>query len=715
MKKLLYTLLSTALFGSIANAQITGSDCFLKGTYVEVGLNSCGVYGSVPAPPDGYHPNAGGLGFVADSDQDGWDVGTPNYCGDYFVPGAPVEGWQIQIGSDVYTNTDNGCATDEIPGDITEYFFEDDIYTAVWEGDISDYDLHITQTTTLPLDALYFVTRVLLCNDGTEDINDLYYERNVDPDQESILGGGATTYNEVIFNPPADEKALVISEGLLYGCYLGIGAKDPNARVSYGNFSTTDGTPEDVFEGTGGYSISGSETGDIANQVSIFVESITPGTCRCVAFAYVLNEEDLDEALEATASYNVLVNGEVVPGSEYTAVCEPGGTVDMEIVGADTSYEWTWFPSLGLDTDTGKHVIATVTDSVTYTAIGVGGFCGDATIIVNLMVDDFEKADAGDDEDICAGLSTTLHGDGGIYDSIYSWSPALGLDDPNIAEPVASPSGTVTYTLTTTDQFGCSAVDEITITVNPLPDVNAGSDGQFCIDGEYQLEATGAETYVWTPTTGLSDPNIANPVSTVDEGTTYTVTGTDANGCINTDDVSLTVDLLPDVTAVADPYSIDAFLGETSQLNVLTGGEIFSWEPPTGLSSTTIQNPVANPMDTTIYVVTVTDKNGCVNSDTVIINAKGEITIDFPNAFSPNGDGLNDTYYPIIQGSGVLINYQIFNRWGEMVYEGVPGTSGWDGTFNGSESAVGSYAITINAATSLGEKKFEKGYFTLVR
>lgn len=108
MKHLHKLLILLFVLNTIATkAQIVGANAFMKGDFVEVGINACGAYGSNAAPPAGYHPNVfSGMGFVADSDMDGWASGSPNYCGDYFVPGSPVEGWQIQIGGAVYTNTD---------------------------------------------------------------------------------------------------------------------------------------------------------------------------------------------------------------------------------------------------------------------------------------------------------------------------------------------------------------------------------------------------------------------------------------------------------------------------------------------------------------------------------------------------------------------------------------------------------------------------------
>jgi hypothetical protein len=83
-----------------AFAQLVAGESFLKGDYVEVGVAINGAYGTNNPAPAGYHGRAPGpeLGFVSDPDKDGWTVGTPNYCGDYFLPGVPQEGWDIQVG-----------------------------------------------------------------------------------------------------------------------------------------------------------------------------------------------------------------------------------------------------------------------------------------------------------------------------------------------------------------------------------------------------------------------------------------------------------------------------------------------------------------------------------------------------------------------------------------------------------------------------------------
>jgi hypothetical protein len=102
-KSLLYQLFIAIflLSAPIVRAQMVGADVFIQGDYVEIGVGTGGWYGTGAAAPSGYHPRTPGptLGFVSDPDKDGFTVGTPTFCGDYFVPGFPQEGWDIQVGS----------------------------------------------------------------------------------------------------------------------------------------------------------------------------------------------------------------------------------------------------------------------------------------------------------------------------------------------------------------------------------------------------------------------------------------------------------------------------------------------------------------------------------------------------------------------------------------------------------------------------------------
>ncbi len=638
MKQLHNLLLAGTLLVSVAaNAQIVGANAFMKGTYVEVGVNTCGVYGSNVLPPAGYHPTEfSGLGFVADSDMDGWNVGTPDYCGDYFVPGSPVEGWEIQVGAGVYTNTDQYCWTSEIPGDVTSYDYSAGTYTVIWEGNIAALNLSVTQTTTLPEDARYFVTRILLCNDGATDLTDVYYKRNVDPDQDQPWSFDFTTYNEVVYNPPADPDALVTAEGLTYGCFLGMGARDENARVSFGCFSTTDGTPAQAWAGTsvcpwsGGYSATGNITADCATQVTFKIPVIAAGECQCIAFAYILDADDLDEALEATSSIGVAADGVDISASGVTLVC-PGDSVELNIIGGE-DYDWTWTPSTGLSSSVGDTVWASPDITTTYLATGVG-ICGTIEREVTVEVPPPPIANAGPDMSLCPGDTIHLAGSGGVT---YKWTPPSYLDIDTIANPaVMDPLTNMFYQLVIWDSNGCSDTDDVFVSLYELPTVDAGEDVYMALGGFAQLNASGAVDYTWTPADFLTD----------------------------------------------------AF----------------------------ISNPQAFPEDTTVYYVTGVDANGCENFDSVTVFVLEQTTIVLPNAFTPNEDGINDVWKPVLVGIGEIEYFAVYNRWGEMLFESSDPTIGWDGTFQTNLQEIGNYITYVKGLDGFGNEIVKSGMVLLMR
>jgi len=171
--------------------------------------------------------------------------------------------------------------------------------------------------------------------------------------------------------------------------------------------------------------------------------------------------------------------------------------------------------------------------------------------------------------------------------------------------------------------------------------------------------------------------------------------------------------------------TIDIYMGETVVLNA-EGAVEYVWTPATGLSSSTIEDPTANPEVTTLYVVTGVDANGCVDVDSILIFVVGEINVEIPTAFSPNGDNLNDTWSPFVTGSGCIDGYTIYNRLGQAVFEG-PGicpdfpcapndtNCGWNGTIDGTEQELGTYVVVIRFSTTDGLERLWSGNFTLVR
>jgi len=213
------------------------------------------------------------------------------------------------------------------------------------------------------------------------------------------------------------------------------------------------------------------------------------------------------------------------------------------------------------------------------------------------------------DATICEGTTMQLNTTGA---AAYSWSPATGLSNPNIANPIATPLTTTQYIVTGTTANNCTAKDTVLITVSPKPVVTITNDTTICQNASVQLLAAGGTSYVWTPAGSLSNPAIANPVATPATNTKYFVTVTNAANCSTIDSVSVDVRAVNNFT-VNPP--VDVCLLNTVQLNA-SGGDVYSWSPAASLNNPAIANPFASPQNTTPYSVTITD-TVCNNSATL--------------------------------------------------------------------------------------------------
>jgi hypothetical protein len=214
---------------------------------------------------------------------------------------------------------------------------------------------------------------------------------------------------------------------------------------------------------------------------------------------------------------------------------------------------------------------------------------------------------------ICKGSSTTLTVSGA---TTYTWSPSTGLNTTTGASVTASPTTTTVYTVTGTSGTS-TATASSTVTVNALPTIAITPTAPvICSGSNTNITASGASTYAWNPTTGLSASTgsvvTANPSST----SNYTVTGTDANGCVNIKSFSVTVNSLPTVTVAATNTAICT--GANTSLTA-GGATTYSWTPSTGLSATTGTNVTASPTVTMTYSVTGTSSLGCIATKTISI------------------------------------------------------------------------------------------------
>lgn len=216
---------------------------------------------------------------------------------------------------------------------------------------------------------------------------------------------------------------------------------------------------------------------------------------------------------------------------------------------------FTWTPATYLNSDTAMRPIATPLDpQVTYTVTAGIGKCK-STSSITIRTVPYPDADAGPDVGICAGESTSLSASGGIR---YSWSPAIYLNNPNIANPqVVKPVNTTTYTVSVFDNKGCPkpATDEVVITVRYPTAYIPFSDTSLVLGETLQFDIPGAEFYKWTPSQWLSNDTISNPVTTPLDSIEYKLHTVTKEGCVTDDTVKIRVFKLPPSFYVPTAFS----------------------------------------------------------------------------------------------------------------------------------------------------------------
>ncbi len=147
-----------------------------------------------------------------------------------------------------------------------------------------------------------------------------------------------------------------------------------------------------------------------------------------------------------------------------------------------------------------------------------------------------------------------------------------------------------------------------------------------------------------------------------------------------------------------------------------SGAETYTWTPGESLSNPDVYNPISYAEDTTLYYVLGIDENGCEGTDSVTVFVLEHITIVAPTAFTPNNDGINDYYRPLMIGPGEILEYSIFNRWGTMLYKSVSSSDrGWDGTFSNVNQEIGGYVVYVKAKDFYGTEIVKSTTFNLLR
>lgn len=404
----------------------------------------------------------------------------------------------------------------------------------------------------------------------------------------------------------------------------------------------------------------------------------------------------------------ILANPIVTAAASPLEICE-GESIIFTGAGADTySWEDGIFDGIAFYPDGSGELEFTVT------GIDVESTCSNtASITVTVHALPIVGATASLTE-VCLGESIELNGTGA---ETYTWD--AGISDGVSFTPFIM--GPTTYNVTGTDANGCQSVSNITITVLDCEPVQPGfmMPTAVCVNACFTLQDTSTGSVIdWAwDFGGATDPNtssLQHPTICADEPGSYNIT-------LSTMSESGALSTLTKVLIVNDNPIIEASLDTIIELGgsanlivstVETGD--FIWTPDYRVVCPDCPITTASPSQNQVYTIQLIDNNGCSTTDSVVVLVNPKLSIGVPDAFSPNGDGINDVLF--VLGEGLQsISFVVFNRYGERIFETNDQQIGWDGTFLNQDENPGVFTWLLFYTTQDGKNGRMKGNTTLIR
>jgi len=601
---------------NISIAQIVGTDVFLQGHWLEIGVDQMGAFGTCTSPAT-YHAHncyctttcatvGAELDASYDWGHDGWTTGSPCFMGDYTIPGFPQEGWSIQVGATEYRNWATGGACSGsfmVPGGITGYSNVGGVARGTFTGNVAG--LHIVQESRVDTDASWVVVTTRIYNTTGATISGIYYERTCDPDNASMWNGGSNTTNVIVHqNEDARHDVMVATYSTAttfsapaitfnrYNTYMALATKDCRAKCFYfTGFDLAPAYTPSVIWGGGSPYISA--LGDSANNdvgialvynLGNLTAAGTPGDSAVISYAYVYNNNGgIDGALPDP---QVVVAGDTAanspapyPSYDTFNVCSlPPGTVLVPITMAFSTDKdwtwssWTWAPSTGLSSTTGSSVILDVTalsGPTTFTITGTDSSVGMNDCNHRVYYLTILPCHTAYNNGPCEGDTLKLVDLGDSTGATYAWTGPLGFTStkqhPFIYPCILADSGMYHVIKTIGSAHD---TDSTHVTIHPRPHTTATNNSPLCaglVDtlDLYANPDSAGEVFSWTGpggfSSGLQDPVIVGtappgipPPAMIGIGV-YTVVATTSFGCKDTAYTLVDTIARPHAPIITDP------------------------------------------------------------------------------------------------------------------------------------------------------------------
>ncbi len=653
-----FLTLLVIVFGSgIVRAQIISGDLFLRGKYLEAGAQMNGALGTKGTAPTGYNPHPGSaisctgssgsgqLASVYDYGLDGWTTGTPAYMGDYTIPGTPWEMWAIQANGSCARVYSVGCSitgSGSLAGSFTSYTPGPGTVAGTWNGTYLSGSLTVVDEYRVDTLGSALIFTVKMYNNTSSSINNVYFWRSSDPDNDQSWSGSFSTNNYINYQgtSSSDIRHMVsayttATHGSGHTPYS-LGARDCRAKVviynNWGGFACT--TLDGIYAGgsaatcLGGsyYDLRTVHSGDIGIGIVFNLGNIPAYDSVGFSFAYIFN--DSVGLMQAFPDPQMSLLGHITD-TAYTIGCSgvTDSVVPVDILHGDTRQwtmgNWVWSPATGLSSSTGVHNtvhLNGITGVQHYTITGTdsaGGNCESKTFYLTVIPP--PHIEATNSGPVCEGDRVTLyiHDTGSAVGSTYSWvdnrGRTIGTSTTITITTTAADSGYF-YALKTSGY--CTAIDSTLVVVHARPTAPGTTPLSYCqYEPTAPLTAVGVNLLWYANATGGSGSTSAPvPSSNVPGTYTWYVSSTSAFGCEGPR-APIVVTIKPK-PGQPDPYSPTYCQFDISVPLTATGTALL-WSGP-GISSTSIAPtpPTTMPGIQTYYVTQTI--NGCT-SDSIAL------------------------------------------------------------------------------------------------
>ncbi len=712
---LLTFTIALLLVGGFASAQIVSSNLFLQGKYTEIGAQEDASFGTSVSAPSGYHPHGGSppcgssnvLAMVYDWGHDGWSTGSPNYMGDYTLPGSPWEEWDIETGGTVcFANSESCGPSGTLAGSFSSFYHSFGTLgpwysnygsraIGIWTGSVgSGSGLTIRKEHRVDTFGSAVIVTTVLTNTTTSPITGVYYMRTCDPDNdESWSGGSFTTDNAIDYQNDYRHRVQVTAYATgsssatgIPACPLALCTKDCRAKAVIFNYwpMSTSCDLADVWNetasclGTSHYTVNNNTvvTGDIAIGLVFNLGDIPAHDSVIFSYAYNFNGR-IDSAFPEP---KMVINGVGYDSFALITACGTslGDTLPVSILyGTDKCWSWshwTWTASsaagaAALLTDTGVVngiLVPSLTTTTTYTITGTQSMsdCAAKTFVITIVPSSLGLPGVAD-LFYCQGATAGALTASGANLMWYT-TPTGGTGSTSAPTPSTTTPGTTSYYVTQNPCGVESSRARINVTITPSPVVNATNNGPICAGNTLMLFGndtftTGTIIYNWSGpggfSSGLQNPTIAS-ATTADSGV-YIVSLT-VNGCPSQPDTELAVvHFSPPAPATTDV----TYCQYAATVPVIVTGSNLLWYTAAsgGAGTPGIFTPSSATAGVFHYWFTQT-LNGCESPRTeltVTINAKPAqptpviqtyCQFDTPSPLSASGSSLL-WYGPGISGS----------------------------------------------------------------